>query len=171
MRKALSILALVGVAAAAGGCGLAEDVGSAAKSLTRTNPNRLDVGANPPLTLPPDYALRPPQRGTARGTTEARRKAATVLKTDPVRGKGAKAATMKGRSSSEAELLLKAGFSRRTSGVVRKTVNIETKRGREGQKKFVDKLIKYQSGTKSKKKGKGRDATSAKPVIKGDGEL
>ncbi len=73
MQKSLSLVALIAATAAASGCStLNQAVGN-----ERIAPDEFRVVTNAPLTLPPDYALRPPQPGEARplegsATDEAR---------------------------------------------------------------------------------------------------
>lgn len=73
MQKSLSLVALIAATAAASGCStINQAVGN-----ERIAPDEFRVVTNAPLTLPPDYALRPPQPGEARplestSTEEAR---------------------------------------------------------------------------------------------------
>jgi len=54
-----NFVAIVGAAALLAGCG-------AGRSLDRARPDEFAVARQPPLVIPPDYALVPPQPGTAR---------------------------------------------------------------------------------------------------------
>ncbi|MBU6406806.1 MAG: DUF3035 domain-containing protein [Alphaproteobacteria bacterium] len=62
MQKSLSLVAMIAATAAASGCStINQAVGN-----ERIAPDEFRVVTNAPLTLPPDYALRPPQPGEAR---------------------------------------------------------------------------------------------------------
>lgn len=54
-----NFVAIVGAAALLAGCG-------AGRSLDRARPDEFAVARQPPLVIPPDYALVPPQPGAAR---------------------------------------------------------------------------------------------------------
>src|SRR5262245_7563717 len=62
MTKAMTLVAVVAAAAAASGCGtLSRAVGAG-----KMSPDEFRVVSQAPLTLPPDYSLRPPRPGEAR---------------------------------------------------------------------------------------------------------
>lgn len=62
MNKPITVLAMLAAAAAASGCaGVQRAVGA-----TRTAPDEFRVVTQAPLTLPPDYSLRPPRPGETR---------------------------------------------------------------------------------------------------------
>src|SRR5262245_63234711 len=62
MTKAMTLVAVVAAAAAASGCGtLSRAVGA-----TKVSPDEFRVVTQAPLTLPPDYSLRPPRPGEPR---------------------------------------------------------------------------------------------------------
>lgn len=62
MTKTITLLAVLAAASAASGCaGLSNAVGA-----SKTAPDEFRVVAQAPLTLPPDYNLRPPRPGEPR---------------------------------------------------------------------------------------------------------
>jgi len=64
MTKPIAIVALVVAAAATSGCAsLSRSLGA-----TKSSPDEFRVVSQAPLTLPPDYNLRPPRPGEARPT-------------------------------------------------------------------------------------------------------
>jgi hypothetical protein len=73
----MGIVGVLGLAVALGGCG---NQVRQALGMTKRSPDEFQVVAHAPLTLPPDYALRPPEPGAPRpqeGT--ARDQAQTAL--------------------------------------------------------------------------------------------
>ncbi len=73
MRKLLAI-SCVGLAVAVTGCSGARS----ALGLTKVSPDEFRVVTKAPLTLPPDYALRPPEPGKPRPQEQAPEAAARV---------------------------------------------------------------------------------------------
>ena len=62
MSKQLALVAVLAAAAAASGCSsLSQAIGA-----SKTTPDEFRVMTHAPLTLPPDYNLRPPRPGEAR---------------------------------------------------------------------------------------------------------
>lgn len=172
---AASRIALLGVACALtlGACGIGKDVQYISDSIAGKNDKDESVTTNAPLSRPPDYALRPPADSESAGNRSTARSARTVLQT-----KETTATTTAGRptapgerSAGESELLRKAGMERTTSNVVRRTVDIESNRDKADEKKFVDKVIKYDPNREPDDKAQGRDATQSAPVIKRSNEL
>lgn len=62
MNKPITVLAVLAAAAAASGCASMQR----AIGATRTAPDEFRVVTQAPLTLPPDYSLRPPRPGETR---------------------------------------------------------------------------------------------------------
>lgn len=62
MNKSIAFVAVVAAAAATSGCGTISRAVGAAK----TSPDEFRVVTQAPLTLPPDYSLRPPRPGEPR---------------------------------------------------------------------------------------------------------
>ena len=78
------VLACGGIALLVGGCGGISDLSSIIGG-TNKNVDDIDLAVkNAPLTLPPDYSLRPPPEGTGRTqSVQATRQARTVLTSNP----------------------------------------------------------------------------------------
>ena len=172
MRITALIIATCGLAFGLSGCGAYEDL----QSITGTSRSQSNLALkNPPLSLPPDYALRPPANSAKRaGGDAAARKARTVLRTGSAASANPVAQRIGDRSPGESALLRQAGLRRTTSSVVKKVVDIEGQRAKDAERNFVNKLVKYKPGQKAKEtKGDKsvRSATPDKPVIKRDGEL
>lgn len=176
MRIKVLTAAAIGAAIVTGGCTVPEDVRYVANKLTnKSNVSEEGLGGGAPLAMPPGFGLRPPAtraRGQSRGTERLSR---TVLKVAPenrarVAGRPIKPGE---RTPGEAEVLRKAGLQGRvTTNVVRKVIDIESKRGKSDSKKFVDKVLKYDpkarpSGDSGRGKDtRGRSATTTRPDIK-----
>jgi len=62
MNKSIAIIAVLAAAATASGCGTVSRIVGAGKQA----PDEFRVVTQAPLTLPPDYSLRPPRPGEAR---------------------------------------------------------------------------------------------------------
>jgi hypothetical protein len=62
MTKSITLLAILVAASAATGCSTVQR----AIGATKTSPDEFRVVTRAPLTLPPDYSLRPPRPGEAR---------------------------------------------------------------------------------------------------------
>lgn len=172
MRFTVLIIATCGFGLGLSGCGAYEDLQTIiGKSRSQSN---LAL-KNPPLSLPPDYALRPPTNSAKRaGSDTAARKARTVLRTGPAAPTNPVAPRIGDRSPGESALLRRAGLRRTTSNVIKRVVDIEAQRAKEGERNFVNKLVKYKPGQKAKDTKDDdavRSATPDAPVIKRDGEL
>lgn len=116
--------------------------------LTKRSPDEFQVVSRAPLSMPPDYNLRPPapgaprpQEGTARDQAEqvvfgyqGRQLSPDQI---PSIGEGEQASA---QSAGESALLQSAG----TAGVdpnIRKTVDLETSDDEAGSRTFIDSLI------------------------------
>ena len=130
MNKSGLIIAVFVGAALLGGC---EDVRSALGQ-TKSAPDEFAVYSRAPLSLPPDYGLRPPAPGTARPQeleprNEARR---AVL--------GAKGAPPAGSSPGIQALLRNMG-AENANPDIRATINRETTILAEEDKSFADAIM------------------------------
>lgn len=110
-----------------------------------TSPDEFQVVARAPLSLPPDYSLRPPRPGAHRPqdtapTDQARE---TVFGGGAAAPKPAIAAAPNGRSPGEAALLKEAGAN---SGdpAIRQLVTRENTRNKEAEQGFADSLLFWQ---------------------------
>lgn len=129
----LAVLGLMAVAVGLGGCGSAREAFGLAKSA----PDEFAVVTRAPLSMPPDYGLRPPSPGLARPQErdvkeEARR---LLLSSAP-----ATTATSGIPSTGEAALLNRAGAADADPNI-RQRVSRENHVLAVGDKGFVDRLI------------------------------
>lgn len=169
----LQILTAAAAALLLGACGAVEDLKYVADQVATKKKTDTDAaGGGAPLSVPPNYTLRPPatrRRGNADGTARLTR---TVLKVDPPAGAGGKRiAPVRGRSQGESEILRRAGLGQGTSPVVRKTLDIENQREKTTRRTFVNKVLKYDPKARKEdddgkaKDAKGRNATQTRPDI------
>jgi len=171
-RRRFFRLAAVGSALLLGACGAAEDLRYVADKMAARKKAEVTPGGGAPLSLPPTYGLRPPatrSRGSSAGTAKLSR---TVLKVGAPSGTGGeRVAPVKGRSQGESEVLRKAGLGNTTTGVVRKTLDIENQREKTGRQTFVNKVLKYDPKARKEnddgrgEDSKGRSATLSRPSI------
>ncbi len=111
--------------------------------LERRTPDEFAVVSRAPLSMPPDFNLRPPQPGSARPQeTQARARAESAIlpagngATAPPRA----AAGIGGPSQGEGALLVQAGADRVQPGI-RQTVEQETRQSIESEQSLIDRLI------------------------------
>lgn len=162
------VLAIAAVALGLAGCNAGQDLAE----IIGTGPNADTTPVKgAPLTVPPDYDLRPPRGGGERTkAAEASRRARnTVLGTNTVAATTTPEAAA-GRTAGEAALLRRASAGETVDPGVRSKVNAETEVDQEQEKAFVDKLVKYQDNDKSQGSGSGVSA-NPKPTIKRQGEI
>lgn len=134
VRAAVAVGALVALGATVGGCTQARQ----ALGLNKQAPDEFQVVARAPLSLPPDYSLRPPEPGAPRpqeGTARDQAENAVF---------GVQTASAgdipPGASQGEAALLQSAG----ATGIdpnIRQLVDRETSALVEEDKRFIDTLI------------------------------
>ena len=106
--------------------------------LNRTAPDEFSVVTRAPLSMPPDYGLRPPTPGAKRPQESAiKDEARRILVTS---GSGAKTQTSGAASVGESALLKKAGADN-TDPSIRQQVSRENKILAAGDKGFVDRLM------------------------------
>lgn len=153
-----------GAAAALAGCSAVSDLQSFVKK-GGSDGNEYRAVRNQPLVVPPGFDLRPP-----RGGGSARRGSSTTVRARrTVTGSAGSAATLPG--SGERALVRKAasGVSG-TGSYVRKEVDEETKENKDGERKFTDKLLKWEDreGASTRKNPLGGKTD---PVIKRKGEI
>lgn len=149
MRRSLLTLplALALLAPAVAGCSSTKEM----LGLTKRSPDEFQVVSRAPLSMPPDYSLRPPAPGAPRpqeGTTTQQAQAivtgysdrsTSTLSADqiPSIGEGEKTAT---QSAGEAAFLQSASLT----GIdpnIRKLVNEETAADQDSSTSFIDSLI------------------------------
>lgn len=169
--KALRVLMVLAGMAALSAC-------ATVKSMTGLGQNNASLDSadesvkRPPLTLPPDYNLRPPAAATAAATTDftaaqAARQAVFGLseEKDPAANVRRKA----GLSVGESALLQRAGASSSTPAI-RQKVNKETEVLAGQEKTFVENLVKPTSTPPSDKQAdsgwfSGIFSSEKKPII------
>jgi Protein of unknown function (DUF3035) len=171
--SAYKVLAVAAVALGLAGCHAGEDISQIVSSGSNADVTPVK-GA--PLTVLPDYDLRPPRGGGERTkAAEASRRARnTVLGTNTVTAAGTPAVGVPeaaaGRTAGEAALLKRASAGESVDSGVRSKVNAETDVDQEQEKAFVDKLVKYKDNDQSQGSGSGVSA-NPKPTIKRQGEI
>ncbi len=174
MRRILISFVALTLGGALGACGIVEDVQHVSREISKGQ-NADEIATGAPLSLPPDYSLRPPATSTsATGGDATARRGQIVLRTTESPGTAApRGGRATGPTQGERELLGRAGARSDTSDVVRKTVNLEEERRSSGEKSFTDRVLKYDP--KAKPTGDDEkaasDATSDRPVIKRKGEF
>ena len=149
MRRSLLTLplALALLAPAASGCSSTKEM----LGLTKRSPDEFQVVSRAPLSMPPDYSLRPPTPGAPRpqeGTTREQaenivtnysERATSTLQPDqiPSIGEGEQTST---ESAGESAFLQSASLT----GIdpnIRKLVDAETSADQDASKSFLDDLI------------------------------
>lgn len=105
----------------------------------RTPPDEFAVVARAPLSLPPDYSLRPPQPGAPRPQEGSTRDQARDSLMGNRYGQRSMIDSM-GRSPGEMALLKKSGADQAQPNI-RQTVNQETTALAEADKSFTDRML------------------------------
>jgi hypothetical protein len=146
--KTLRVAAALGLLAALGACdtvkGVANMVSNGVSGNAPDQPMGDDLVRRPPLTLPPDYNLRPPSSTAATATdfTASQQARQTVFGLDSDNKKPAAAIPQKaGRSPGEAALLEHAGASA-ASPAIRTKVDRETETLKKDEQAFTNTLLK-----------------------------
>ena len=138
MRASLRLLVAATALLALGACeGVKKQLGMA-----KQQPDEFRVVSRAPLSLPPDFALRPPQPGATRpqeGTTIQQARTAVFR----AEGEGSvldEALPGDARSRGERALLLSAGADG-ADPTIRNTVDLETQQINEDSEDFIDTLV------------------------------
>jgi len=157
---------IVAIGLGLAGCGdLAKTIGSL------ENPNGTQTPKAPPLSLPPDYNLRPPVpggRGDPNRVNVDQARQTLFKKEVPKAGEG----VAETRSAGEAALLSKAAAPGRPVADIRSEVDEETEGLKESESGFVDKVLKWDEegaeGEAQTDEGflKSVIVTEEKPIIK-----
>jgi hypothetical protein len=112
--------------------------------LGKQRPDEFKVVARAPLSLPPDFTLRPPEPGTVRpqeGTATQQARTAVFRAEDQEGNQAMDAAIPQdGRSQGERALLFKAGATNSDSSI-RNTIDNETAQFNESNQDFIDTLV------------------------------
>lgn len=130
MSKKIALVAVLAAATAASGCASM----SRAIGATRSSPDEFRVMTHAPLTLPPDYNLRPPRPGEARpGESDPAGEARTALFGDNV-----------GQAASQGERSFVAAAGAATADEnVRDQIDYETQSVVRRNEGFVDRLLAF----------------------------
>ncbi|MBX3509921.1 MAG: DUF3035 domain-containing protein [Hyphomonadaceae bacterium] len=131
MTKPIMVIATILAATAATGCsGLQQAMG-----LTKSSPDEFRIVTRAPLTLPPDYSLRPPRPGEPRPQElEPSAEARTALFGQD---------TGRGASAGERALVAGAGAST-VDPEIRDVVDFEGQNVVRRSEPFVDRLLAFQ---------------------------
>ncbi|MBL8835567.1 MAG: DUF3035 domain-containing protein [Alphaproteobacteria bacterium] len=132
-RAACFTLALAGTALALSGC---QDVRNAL-GFDKSPPDEFRIVSRAPLSLPPDYSLRPPQPGAPRPqeqTQYERARQAVIGGASPAGGGAA------GGSPGQAAFLARSGADR-ADPAIRDTVNREAGQAAETDETLLERLI------------------------------
>jgi hypothetical protein len=134
MTLRLLIVAGLALAVSACGNGFREQLG-----LTKQSPDEFRVVSRAPLTLPPDYNLRPPEPGAPRpqvGTAAQQAERAVFANTQAGGVQQASAPRTLGEQA-----LLEAAGAPRANPEIRQIVNRETRQLNDESERFVDFLV------------------------------
>ncbi len=131
--RGLTPVALAVVGLALGACGDTRRV----LGYDKVTPDEFKVVSRAPLSLPPDYGLRPPQPGTPRPQEGTIPDQAKLAVTGVATNRGAVASS---GSPGEAALLQQAGAGRAQTDI-RAVVNQESNQLAQADKTFIDRLI------------------------------
>ena len=135
-----AIVGLIVGAIGLGGCESAKEV----IGLTKQAPDEFAVVTRAPLSIPPQYGLRPPKPGAARPQeTTPTRKARTILLGNSGR-KGQDAAVASGKFSRGEAAFLKRAGALNVDPSIRQKVNVESSALAEADKSVLRKVIFWQ---------------------------
>jgi hypothetical protein len=114
-----------------------------ALGLEKSTPDEFNVVSRAPLSLPPDYRLRPPQPGATRpqeGTVQQQAKQSIFRAGETGESRQQASIPQGNRSEAEMALLRQAGAGREDPNI-RQTVNAEATRQLDADRSFVDTLL------------------------------
>jgi len=139
MMRRLALIALVGAAVAVTGCeNLREQF-----SMSKQAPDEFRVVSRAPLTLPPNFALRPPDPGAPRpqeGTPRDQARRTVFRMDDRAEPSVEEVMPNDGRSVGERSLLVSAGVTDAQPNI-RQLVNAETRSINEDNDSLVNSLV------------------------------
>jgi len=135
MKKTTALLSLAAAVVLLSGCESARK----AFSSDKTAPDEFAVYSRPPLSLPPEYKLRPPAPGTIRPQQESTKYAAQQAILGSRVKTGIKPKPIKGSPGLQAMLKRTGGLTAEPN--IRALINEETTIISEQDQAFVDKLI------------------------------
>jgi hypothetical protein len=175
--KYFGVLAILAIPGALGGCDTVKSLANAATSGGQTLDVPDDSVKRPPLTLPPDFNLRPPATANGVGATDftaAQQGRQAVFGLDQGdQPKDGGVQRKAGRTLGESALLQHAGASA-SSGGIRKQVDQQTRTLSQQEKSFTNNLLnppQDQPAAKSDDQGilGGVFDSAQKPVIERSG--
>lgn len=130
MSKPIALVVVLAAATAASGCaGLSRAVGA-----SRSSPDEFRVMTHAPLTLPPDYNLRPPRPGEARpGESDPAGEARTALFGDSV-----------GQAASQGErAFVSAAGASTANDAIREQIDYEAQGVVRRNEGFVNRVLSF----------------------------
>jgi len=113
----------------------------------KATPDEFRVVTRAPLTLPPDFGLRPPAPGAARPQEQSPQEAARAAIFGPERGTGTSAAAANPALSASEQALLSRTGADRADAAIRDTIEREAQSLAEADKSFVDRLVFWNANT------------------------
>jgi DUF3035 family protein len=135
MNRYVSLLLLGALGMALSGC----DEVRSTLGVEKTSPDEFSVITHAPLSMPPDYALRPPRPGTVRPQDEtAQAMAKSAITGTPVAS--TEVASAAGTDTGESKFLQQAGATN-VDPNIRQQVDQETASLNSQSNSFVDRLI------------------------------
>lgn len=172
-KKFLGLLALCGVALSLSACGGAKEM----LGLEKSAPDEFAVYSRAPLSLPPDYALKPPKPGAERPqSVDESTKARSALVGKKVLP--TKSTAEYQHMSSATQALLKQTGALNADDSIRKTIDRETSAFIEESKSFTDDIMFWKEqkafGTKVdavKEAKRIRDAQALGEKVDGTGSV
>ncbi len=132
-NRALTAFAGFALLAVLGGCDTVRETLGA----TRQSPNEFEVVTRAPLTVPPDFQMRPPEPGAPRPQEQRPRDAAQAALTG-------RAPTPRSDRSAGELALLRAAKTDKADPNIRQVINAEYTQLAEKDRSFVDRLIFWQ---------------------------
>ena len=145
IARVVIVAAAVALIAPLGACSDGMSGVKSSLGLTKEAPDEFGVVSRAPLSLPPDYTLRPPQSGSLRPQdstpTEVARQTVFRVPTDKTDPKGAPASASTGTASAGELALLKQVGAATADPNIRRIVDQENTRLLEADRSFTDRLI------------------------------
>jgi len=163
MATKLTLTALAAAAVSLSACNTAETLNT-----MFGNPQSEEqfAGGGGPLSLPPDFDLRPPRGGGDRAQAEVTRMQGQQIVTG-AGGSGGVITAAPEQTRGETALLEEAGVRPGIDDSIRNQVDQETTGATEGEKQFANKLLNWREGESDERE----DDRLGTPVIKKKGEI
>ncbi len=135
-RRSLPVLTLLLAVGVLAGCGDARK----ALGFDKSTPDEFKIVSRAPLSLPPEYALRPPQPGAVRPQEQAIPQRALAAVTGGSGASGGRPVSTSAGSVGETALLARVG-AERASPDIREIIERESSVLSEADKTFLDSLM------------------------------